>query len=75
MNFLHFFREGLEKDSSKKELRFGYVKNHNDQQKMILIEFVKDKKLILSPKFEEVIEANDNEDELPLFDTNRKNGR
>ena len=66
---------GLEKDSSKKELRFGYVKNHNDQQKMILIEFAKDKKLILSPKFEEVIEANDNEDELPLFDTNRKNGK
>ena len=66
---------GLEKDSSKKELRFGYVKNHNDQQKMILIEFVNDKKLILSPKFEEVFEVNENEDELPLFDTNRKKGK
>ena len=60
---------------SKKELRFGYVKDHNDQQKTVLIEFVKDKKLILSSKFNEITEANENEDDLPLFDKNRKNDK
>ena len=66
---------GLEKDSSKKEIRFGYVKDPNDQRKTVLIEFVKDKKLILSPKFDEITEANENEDNLPLFDKNRKNDK
>jgi putative restriction endonuclease len=49
------------------------VKDHNDQRKTVLVEFVKDKKLIFSPKFEEITEANENEDDLPLFDRNRKN--
>ena len=37
---------GVNTEASKKELQFGYIKNHNDQQKTILIEFDNNKKLI-----------------------------
>ena len=58
---------GVNTEASKKELQFGYIKNHNDQQKTILIEFDNNKKLILSPKYETYINAHISEDELPLF--------
>lgn len=62
---------GLEKDNSKKEIRFGYVQSYNDNQKSFLIEFknTKDKNSI---PIEEVIEENQELDvEVPLFTTNR----
>tara|TARA_Y100000591_G_C21772421_1_gene666289 strand:- start:69 stop:1211 length:1143 start_codon:yes stop_codon:yes gene_type:complete len=63
---------GLEKNKSNKEIRFGYVKSHNDQRKTSLIEFKIDKKFILSPKFEEITETTEDEDDLPLFNSNKQ---
>ena len=63
---------GVNTEASKKELQFGYIKNHNDQQKTILIEFDNNKKLILSPKYETYINAHISEDELPLFQKRRQ---
>ena len=63
---------GVNTETSKKELRFGYIKNHNDQQKTILIEFDNNKELILTPKYENYIDTHISEDELPLFQKRKK---
>ena len=65
---------GLAKDRSNKEIRLGYVKNHNDSQKNFLIEFKINKEQILSPKFEKIIEEQEeeNENSLVLFINNFK---
>ena len=61
----------LENKSNLKEIKFGNVKKCNDNQKMVLIEFSKNKKIILSTKYDELEENNEDEDALPLFDKTR----
>ena len=56
----------------KKELQLGYIKNHNDQQKTILIEFDYNKELILTPKYDSYIDTYIKEDDLPLFQKRKK---
>lgn len=63
---------GVNTETSKKELRFGYIKNHNDQQKTILIEFDSNKELILTAKYENYIDTNISENDLPLFQKRKK---
>ncbi len=63
---------GVNTEGSKKELQFGYIKNHNDQQQTILIEFDNTKELILTPKYESYIDTYISEDELPLFQKRKK---
>jgi len=65
---------GIENNSSKKELCLGYIKNHNDIQKTILIKFAHGDELILSPLYETFIDSITNETGLPLFEKrNKKN--
>ena len=63
---------GVNTEASKKELQLGYIKNHNDQQKTILIEFDYNKELILTPKYDSYIDTYINEDDLPLFQKRKK---
>ena len=63
---------GVNTEASKKELQLGYIKNHNDQQKTILIEFYYNQELILTPKYDSYIDNYINEDDLPLFQKRKK---
>tara|TARA_Y100001970_G_scaffold156857_1_gene191910 strand:+ start:338 stop:1465 length:1128 start_codon:yes stop_codon:yes gene_type:complete len=55
---------GLEKDESNKEIKLGYIKDYNDIQKNVLIEFKKNKDLVLTNKYEEIIE---DDTDIPLL--------
>jgi hypothetical protein len=62
---------GLDDDRSKKEVRLGYVQSYNDKQKTFLISFIDDKEKIINP-IEEIIENQNDEELIQLFDTSRK---
>ena len=62
---------GLGKDKSNKEIRLGYVKDHNDKRKNVLIEFRLNKNKVLTNKFDELLE----EDEDPPLFTNIKSSK
>ena len=61
----------LENKSNLKEIKLGYVKQYNDKQKIVLVEFSKEKKMILSTKYDELEGKNEDENDLPLFDKTR----
>jgi len=62
---------GIEDDKSKKEIRLGHVQSYNDKQKTFLISFVENTKQLVNP-IEEVIEQQENEKKVELFDHSRQ---
>jgi hypothetical protein len=70
-NISIFVLLGLEDDRSKKKVRLGYVQSYNDKQKTFLISFIDNKDILINP-IEEVIEHQNDEEFIELFDNSRK---
>ena len=67
---------GINNDTSSKEIRLGYIKSQNHEQKLCLVEFQNNNNLIINSEIEDkIFEEDDDNDDDDLFNSSSKKKR